>query len=91
MSYSVVHDLAAGPVVLPGVVGSVGAVYPKHRTDEPGWGAAVELPAVLELLGAVGAGRITAAQAREAFTPLLDRLEEFDREMDEHRARFDYS
>ncbi|MFE6462425.1 hypothetical protein ACFVP0_33905 [Streptomyces cinereoruber] len=84
MPYAVIRDLEVGPIVLPGVTGSVGAVYPAHRADEPGWGAAVELPAVLKLLAAVDAGQITAAQARAAFTPFLDRLEEFDQEMERH-------
>lgn len=80
-------DITAGPIVLPGVAGSVGAVYSEHRMDKPGWGAAVELPAVLELLAAVEKGLITAAQAQAAFTPFLARLEQYEREMDAHVAR----
>ncbi|MFE0773336.1 hypothetical protein [Streptomyces sp. NPDC058861] len=91
MPYDVTRDLTAGPLALPGVRGSVGAVYSKHRTDRPGYGAAVELPAVLELFTSVEAGQITAAQAQAAFAPFLDRLEEFDQEMDRHQTRFDYS
>ncbi|MFE6713975.1 hypothetical protein [Streptomyces sp. NPDC057695] len=91
MPYDVTRDLTAGLLFLPGVAGSVGAVYSKHRTDKPGWGAAVELPAVLEILAAIAAGHITAAQAQTAFAPLLARLEEFDREMDRCQAHFDYS
>ncbi|ALO98736.1 hypothetical protein SHL15_7743 [Streptomyces hygroscopicus subsp. limoneus] len=71
--------------------GSVGAVYSEHRKEKPGYGAAVELPAVVELLAAVETGQITAAQAQAAFAPFLDRLEEYDREMDERMARYDYS
>ncbi|AJF70423.1 hypothetical protein [Streptomyces vietnamensis] len=91
MPYDVTRDLTAGPLLLPGVAGSVGAVYSKHRTDKPGWGAAVELPAVLEILAAITVGQITAAQAQTAFAPFLARLEEFDREMDRRQAHFDYS
>ncbi|MFD3567391.1 hypothetical protein [Streptomyces sp. NPDC058667] len=91
MPYDVTRSLAAGPLTLPGVRGSVGAVYSEHRTDRPGYGAAVELPAVLELLAAVETGRITATQAQAAFAPFLARLEEFDQEMDRHQTRFDYS
>lgn len=87
MPYDVTRDITAGPIVLPGVAGSVGAVYSEHRTDKPGRGAAVELPAVLELLAAIETGLITAAQAQTAFTPFLDRLEQYDREMDAHVAR----
>lgn len=53
MPYNVTRHITAGPVVLPGVTGSVGAVYSEHRADKPSWGAAVELPAVLELLAAI--------------------------------------
>ncbi|MFI8769485.1 hypothetical protein ACIGN6_31900 [Streptomyces sp. NPDC053792] len=91
MPYNVTRDLAAGPIVLPGVAGSVGAVYPEYRTHKPGWGAAVELPVVLELLAAIADGQITAAQAQTAFAPFLARLEEFDREMDRRQAYFDYN
>ncbi len=91
MPYDVTRDITAGPIVLPGVRGSVGAVYSEHRTAKPGFGAAVELPAVLELLAAVETGQITAAQAQAAFAPFLDRLEEYDREMDERAARYEYS
>jgi predicted RNA-binding protein associated with RNAse of E/G family len=38
----------------------------------------VEPPAVLELLAAMETGQITAAQARAAFAPFFDRLEEYD-------------
>ncbi|MFF3531439.1 hypothetical protein ACFYX5_32660 [Streptomyces rubiginosohelvolus] len=82
MPYDVTRDVTAGPMTLLGVRGSVGAVYADHRTDVPGYGAAVELPAVLELLNAIDAGRISAAQAQEALTPYIERLEEYDREMD---------
>ncbi|MFE9360895.1 hypothetical protein ACFYPB_43510 [Streptomyces olivaceoviridis] len=91
MAYDVTRDITAGPLVLPGVRGSVGAVYSEHRKEKPGDGAAVELPAVVELLAAVETGQITAAQAQAAFAPFLDRLEEYDREMDERMARYDYS
>ncbi|MFF3326496.1 hypothetical protein [Streptomyces sp. NPDC002889] len=69
----------------------VGAIYSEHRTDKPGRGAGVELPAVLELLAAIETGQITAAQAQTAFTPFLDRLQEYDREMDDRAARYEYS
>lgn len=91
MAYDVTRDITAGTVVLLGVRGSVGAVYSDHRTDRPGYGAAVELPAVLELLAALNAGRITAAQAQGALAPFLDRIEEYDREMDARDARYGYS
>ncbi|QEV21952.1 hypothetical protein [Streptomyces alboniger] len=91
MPYDVTCDITAGPLVLPGVRGSVGAVYSEHRTEKPGYGAAVELPAVLALLAAVETGEITAAQAQATFTPFLVRLEEYDREMDDRMARYDYS
>lgn len=91
MPYDVTRDINAGPLALPGVRGSVGAVYSEHRTDKPGYGAAVELPAVLELLAAIETGQITAAQAQEAFAPFLHRLEEYDREMDDRAARYEYS
>lgn len=91
MAYDVTRDITAGPLVLPGVRGSVGAVYSGHRTDRPGYGAAVELPAVLELLTAMETGQITVAQAQTAFIPFLDRLEEYDQEMDERMARYNYS
>ncbi|MEU7297972.1 hypothetical protein AB0A76_33070 [Streptomyces exfoliatus] len=91
MSYDVTRDITAGPLVLPGARGSVGAVYSEHRTDKRGYGASVELPAVLELLAAIDTGQITAAQAREAFAPFLDRLEEYDREMDARVARYEYN
>lgn len=81
--------LAAGRAALPGVAGSVGAVYSEHRTDKPGWGAAVELPAVLELLAAIETGQITAVQAQAAFRPFLVRLEGYDREMDNLADRFE--
>ncbi|MFD7865988.1 hypothetical protein [Streptomyces sp. NPDC059783] len=71
--------------------GTVGAAYSKHRTQNRGYGAAVELPAVLELLAAVESGQITAAQAQAALTPFLDQLEEYDRETDAWAARYDYS
>ncbi|WP_331739738.1 hypothetical protein OG590_38935 (plasmid) [Streptomyces goshikiensis] len=91
MPYDVTRDITAGSLVLPGVAGTVGATYSEHRKDRPGRGAAVELPAVLELLAAIEAGQITAAQARAAFAPFLDRLEAYDREMDNHLARYEYS
>lgn len=91
MPYDVNRDITAGPIVLPGVRGSVGAVYSEHRTDKPGFGAAVELPAVLELIAAVETGQITAAQAQAAFAPFLKRLKEYDREMDDRAARYDYN
>jgi hypothetical protein len=91
MPYDVTRDITAGPLVLPGVRGSVGAVCSEHRTDKPGYGAAVELPAVLELLTAIKTRQIAAAQAQDAFVPFLDRLEEYDREMDERAARYKYS
>ncbi|MFF1405091.1 hypothetical protein [Streptomyces sp. NPDC058294] len=91
MAYDVTRDITAGPLILPGVRGSVGAVYAQHRTDKPGYGAAVELPAVLELLTAIETGQITAAQAQDALAPFLDRLDEYDREMDDRFARYDYS
>ncbi|MFM9543999.1 hypothetical protein [Streptomyces turgidiscabies] len=91
MPNDVTHDITAGPIVLPGVAGSVGAIYSEHRTDKPGRGAAVELPAVLELLTAIETGQITPAQAKTAFAPFLDRLAEYDQEMDDHLARCDYS
>ncbi|HBF82488.1 MAG TPA: hypothetical protein DD420_21925 [Streptomyces sp.] len=91
MAYDVTRDITAGPLALPGVRGSVGAVYSEHRTDKPGYGAAVELPAVLELLGAIATGQITASQAQAALTPFLNRLEEYDREADERMARYDYN
>ncbi|MFJ9188491.1 hypothetical protein ACIRQO_36245 [Streptomyces anulatus] len=90
MAYNVTRDITAGRLVLLGVHGSVGAVYSEHRTDRPGYGAAVELPAVLELLAAVNAGQITAAQAQGALAPFLDRLDEHHREMDALAARYDY-
>ncbi|WP_345984268.1 hypothetical protein [Streptomyces sp. DSS69] len=65
-----------------GVRGSLGAVRSKHRTESPGYGAAVELPAVLELLAAVEAGHVTAAQARAAFALFLPHIEECDREVE---------
>lgn len=82
MASDVTRDLTAGPITLPGVRGSVGALYAEHRTDNPGYGAAVELPAVLDLLDAIDAGRISAEQAKRALAPFIDRLEEYDREMD---------
>ncbi|PLW71452.1 hypothetical protein C0036_17770 [Streptomyces sp. DJ] len=91
MAYDVPRDITAGPLILPGGRGSVGAVYSGRRTDKPGYGAAVELPAVLELLTAMETGQITVAQAQAAFDPFLDRLEEYDREMDERMARYDRS
>ncbi|TXJ83306.1 hypothetical protein E2C11_07490 [Streptomyces lavendulae] len=90
MPYDVTRDITAGPIVLPGVAGTVGALYPQHRADTPGWGAAVELPAVLELLSAIETGQITAAQARTALAPFRDRLEEYDREMDVRAARYEF-
>ncbi|MFI1786235.1 hypothetical protein [Streptomyces rubiginosohelvolus] len=65
MAIDVTRDLIAGPITLPGVRGSVGAVYADHRTDSPGYGAAVELPAVLDLLDAIDTGRISAEQGVE--------------------------
>ncbi|MEU3050360.1 hypothetical protein ABZ705_28300 [Streptomyces sp. NPDC006984] len=88
MPYDVTHDIIAGSLVLRGVAGSVGAVYSDHRTDKPGRGAAVELPAVLELLTAIKARQITAAQAERALTPFLDRVEQYDREMDAFAAHY---
>ncbi|MFI6690071.1 hypothetical protein [Streptomyces sp. NPDC050485] len=90
MAYSVTCDITAGPLTLPRVAGSVGAVYSDPRRDRPGFGAAVELPAVLELLTAIQTGQITAAEATSAFVPFLARLDEFDRKMADHFARFDY-
>ncbi|MFD9047825.1 hypothetical protein [Streptomyces zaomyceticus] len=89
MPYNVTLNIIAGTVALPGVAGSVGAVYSEYRTDSPGRGAAVELPAVLALLAAIGTGKITAAQAETALAPFLTRLEEFDREMDRYLAQID--
>lgn len=66
MAYDVARDITAGPLVLRGVRGSVGAVYSTHRTEQLGYGAAVELPAVLHLLAAIDAGQITAPQAQKA-------------------------
>ncbi|MGW6202276.1 hypothetical protein ACWF9B_01285 [Streptomyces sp. NPDC055089] len=91
MPYDVTRDITTGPLTLPGVRGSVGAVYSEHRAQNRGYGAAVELPAVLELLAAVESGQITAAQAQAALSPFLDQLEEYDREMDARAARHDYS
>ncbi|MFJ6523627.1 hypothetical protein ACIQJ4_35890 [Streptomyces filamentosus] len=91
MAYDVTRDITAGPLILPGVRGSVGAVYSGRRTDKPGYGAVVELPAVLELLTAIETGQITVAQAQAALVPFLDQLEEYDREMDEWMTRYDYS
>lgn len=91
MPYDVTRDITAGHIVLPAVRGSVGAVYSEHRTDKPGYGAAVELPAVLELLAAIETGQITAAQAQEALAPFLDQLAQYDHEMDARAARYDYN
>lgn len=91
MPYDVTRDITASTLVLPGVRGSVGAVYSEYRTNKPGYGACVELPAVLELLAAIETSQITAAQAQDAFAPFLDRLAEYDREMDDRAARYEYS
>ncbi|GAA2500564.1 hypothetical protein GCM10010406_41330 [Streptomyces thermolineatus] len=77
------RTLTAGPVTLPHVAASIGAVYSRgYREEAPGWGAAVELPAVLELLDAIARGEVTPEQAREAFAPVIERVNEYDRKMD---------
>ncbi|SOD67025.1 hypothetical protein SAMN06297387_12837 [Streptomyces zhaozhouensis] len=82
--------IKAGPVTIADVKVQLGSPYPRHRSDLPGWGALIELPAVMQLLAAIEAGDITADQARAAFGPILADLADYQAEMDRfHRAMDD--
>ncbi|MCW5254703.1 hypothetical protein [Streptomyces sp. SHP 1-2] len=83
MMWEKCHDLTAGPHRIPAARWIAGCLYDRRpRCGAPGWGAAVELPVVLELLGLVARGAITAEQAGKAFGPVLADLAVYDRRAD---------
>ncbi|WP_327311757.1 hypothetical protein [Streptomyces sp. NBC_01243] len=85
-------DFIAGPVTIPAAQWTTGTLYDHAtRTDASGWGAAVELPVVLQLLDLIAEGTITPKQAKNAFAPVLADLKVYDQEVAELEARMDAS
>ena len=83
MPVNCARTLTAGPLTLPNVAASIGALHAcGGREEAEGRAIAVELPAVLELIDAVGRGHVTAEQARAAFAPLMEVLAEYTRQAD---------
>ncbi|MER8233208.1 hypothetical protein [Streptomyces sp. NPDC094049] len=77
------RDLTAGRYRIPNAQWIAGCLYDRGpRHGAPGWGAAVELPVVLELLALVARGAVTAEQAGEAFGPVLADLAVYDGKAD---------
>jgi len=82
--YNISRDVRIGDTTVKQVSMSVNAVFvPEERRQRPGAPAAIELGAVLEILGLISSGAVTAEQA-------LDDLERLGHELDEENTEFDY-
>lgn len=76
--------ISPGGKTIEAVHANAGLAYPEQRQNVAGWGAMIEVPAVVLLLDAIAAGEITAPQAREALAPVLAELAAYKQEMDRH-------
>ncbi|ONK09254.1 hypothetical protein [Streptomyces sp. MP131-18] len=76
--------ITAGGKTIHSVHANAGLAYPEQRRDVAGWGAMIEIPAVVLLLESITTGEITPLQAREALAPILAELAVYEQEMDQH-------
>jgi hypothetical protein len=82
--YNISRDVRVGDVTVEAVSFSVNVVsVPEERRPRPGARAAVEYGAVLEILGLIASGEVTAEQA-------LGDLERLGHELDEQNTEFDF-